>query len=209
MARSKLHWVFGICMTINSWYSHVPVVIAKGGTNATSMTTANGIVKYNGTRLIPSTTALIDTNNIMTNTSQPSFLAYLSADTGIIGGKGSVGPFDTNIYDVGNNFTIGANALFTAPKGGKYLFTFVCTSINATGPQQWRADIIISGATFTVYGDASSPGNAVNDSVSQSIVYPMALGDTMQIFATPATYNFVVKGDPVNICTYVSGQLLS
>src|SRR5258706_10844124 len=45
--------------------------IAGGGTNATSMSTTTGIVKYDGTSLVTSTTAKIDASNRYTNTSQP------------------------------------------------------------------------------------------------------------------------------------------
>jgi hypothetical protein len=40
--------------TINCWGSNIPVEISKGGTNATSMSTASGILKYDSTKLITS-----------------------------------------------------------------------------------------------------------------------------------------------------------
>src|SRR5271157_4171130 len=51
--------------------------IANGGTNASSMGTSNGIVNFDGTRLVTSSTALL-TSNVYSNSSQPSFRAYLS-----------------------------------------------------------------------------------------------------------------------------------
>lgn len=38
--------------TINSINSNIPIELAKGGTNATSLATTNGVIYYDGTRLV-------------------------------------------------------------------------------------------------------------------------------------------------------------
>lgn len=97
--------------------------IAGGGTNATSMSTSTGIVKYDGTSLVTSSTALIDSSNRYTNTSQPAFLATNTSLRDNITGDGTtyLVPFNTEIYDQNSNYD-GAGT-FTAPVTGRYMFT--------------------------------------------------------------------------------------
>jgi hypothetical protein len=138
--------------TNNAWNSSNPVEIAKGGTNATSMATSTGIVKYDGTRLVTSSTALIDSSNRMTNTSQPLFMVDLNASQANATGDGTffLVPFDDVLVDQGSNF---AQPYFTAPISGRYTFQLTCmvsnllvthTSLisgvflNAFGGYQWQ-----------------------------------------------------------------------
>ena len=41
--------------TINAWNSNIPVEIAKGGTNATSMTNTDGVCYFDGTSIVTTT----------------------------------------------------------------------------------------------------------------------------------------------------------
>lgn len=99
------------------------LAIANGGTNATSMATSTGIVKYDGTRLVTSSTAKIDSSNRYTNTSQPAFLAYLSAAVNNVTGDNTFYAvvWDSTKYDQNSNFDT-TTGVFTAPVTGKYLF---------------------------------------------------------------------------------------
>ena len=109
--------------TINAINSSIPIEITKGVTNATSFSTANGIVKYDGTRLVSSSTATIDASNRITNTAQPAFLAYLSSTLSNVTGDGTwYYPiiFDQEIFDQGSNYN-NATGIFTAPVTGKYV----------------------------------------------------------------------------------------
>jgi hypothetical protein len=98
------------------------LAIANGGTNATSMSTSTGIVKYDGTRLVTSSTAKIDSSNRMTNTAQPAFMAYLVTTTTNNTGDNTLYTvtFDTVAFDQGSNFS--SSTTFTAPITGRYLF---------------------------------------------------------------------------------------
>jgi hypothetical protein len=105
------------------------LAIANGGTNATSMSTSTGIVKYDGTRLVTSSTAKIDSSNRMTNTSQPAFNWYNSSNQTNATGDGTnvTITFDTQTFQQGSNF---ASNTFTAPIAGIYRFIAQVTIFN-------------------------------------------------------------------------------
>ena len=109
--------------TTNSINSNIPIEISKGGTNASTMATATGIVKYDGTRLVTSATATLDAANIQTNTAQPCFRAYLANAINDVTGNGTnyTVIFDTAEFDNSSSYDV-ATGLFTAPKTGRYLF---------------------------------------------------------------------------------------
>lgn len=108
--------------TINSINSNIPIEISKGGTNATSMSTSTGIVKYDGTSLVTSSTATLDASNRMTNTAQPAFLALTGAQANVTGDNTTYTvTFTTEIFDQANNFD--GTSTFTAPVTGRYYFT--------------------------------------------------------------------------------------
>lgn len=54
-------------VTINAIDSNIPIELSKGGTNATTMATNSGIIKFDGTSLVTSSTAKIDSNNVYTD----------------------------------------------------------------------------------------------------------------------------------------------
>jgi hypothetical protein len=126
------------------------VPIANGGTNATSMSTSNGIVKYNGTSLVTSTTATIDASNRMTNTSQPAFMAYLSATASNVTGDGTTYQiaYDTVVYDTAGGFTTGGSAHYTFPVTGKYLISFGTTSQGVALGTSGIFNIVATSRTF-------------------------------------------------------------
>lgn len=100
----------------------VPVVISSGGTNATSYAQSNGIVTYNGTRLVNYPGPQISSNGIYTNTAQPAFHAYVSAPLLNATGDGTVVkiPYNTVVFDNTGSFIPAINT-FIAPVSGRYM----------------------------------------------------------------------------------------
>lgn len=100
--------------------------IANGGTNANSMSTSTGIVKYDGTKLVTSSAATLNASNVYNNTAQPSVKAVLTTTASNITGDGTVTtiPFDTvttnSGFDQASNFNT-STYRFTAPVAGRYL----------------------------------------------------------------------------------------
>lgn len=106
--------------------------IANGGTNAASMTTSNGIVKYDGTRLVTST-ANIDVNNVYGNVAQPYTDSWLfNGLTNVTGDGTTYTPvFDQTPTNTGGYFNV-ATGTYTAGTAGMYLYTFTVTFISLT-----------------------------------------------------------------------------
>lgn len=165
--------------TKNSIDSNIPIEIAKGGTNAASMATNTGIVKYDGTSLVTSSTALIDSSNRYTNTSQPAFSARASAQNDVTGdGTTYTIIFANEIFDQGNNFD--GTSTFTAPVTGKYQFNvhFSLTGIVA-GMTGLDAYITTSKRTYYVlHSDVVSFSQGASCRFTSSVLADMDAGDT-------------------------------
>ena len=168
--------------TINSINSNIPIEISKGGTNATSMVTTNGVTKFDGTRLVTSTTALIDASNRATNTSQPSFYAQLNSADNNVTGNGAIYRFGTNvaltvIFDQGSNMN--TNGFFTAPVTGIYIFCAKLQLVGTTTASQIQLWIRTSARAFT--NESQRPGSAMIFSANLSVVCRMVAGDTASV----------------------------
>lgn len=97
------------------------VAIAGGGTNATSFTTSNGIVTYNGTSFVTQG-AILDSNNILTNTSQPFLYAKVGSTVTDFTGDGTTANivYDTIVGQQGSNYN-NTTGVYTCPTAGVYL----------------------------------------------------------------------------------------
>ncbi len=129
-----------------------PVPIAKGGTNATSMATSTGIVTYNGTSLVTSSTAKIDSSNRYSNSSQPCFLTTRMSLVSNVTGDGTSWNYlsQNTRFDQNSNLTVSSNTVFTAPVTGKYRFRI---SINPNMPSStaythYEVNLITTGKSF-------------------------------------------------------------
>jgi hypothetical protein len=194
------------------------VTIAGGGTNATSYTQNNGILTYNGTRLVNYAGPQIDSSGRYTNTSQPAFYAYLNATDNNVTGAGSTYTLGTRIgnplvelYDIGNNFNT-ETATFTAPVTGYYLINgqMRLTGILST---HTASVLLIPMTAYTWRTNIISPFQTQNISANVSAfgfthITKMTAGDTMQAQVTVANGTAVVDVLAQNYDTYISARLL-
>ncbi len=186
----------------------VPVSIANGGTNAASMSTSTGIVKYDGSALVTSSTAEIDSSNRYTNSSQPCFLATIGDVSNVTGDSTFYTVvFSGTLFDQNSNF---ASHTFTAPVTGKYLFTATVTgtSISTTSFTQQRLIFVTTGLTYT--DNYANPGKMFDSSnqltEQSSVILAMTAADT-------ATVQYLVAGSTKSVgilgaSTFFSGTLI-
>lgn len=176
-------------VTKNSIDSGIPIELSKGGTNATSFSTNTGIVKYDGTSLVTSTTALIDSSNRMTNTSQPTFLAYNDTARANVTGDGTLYNlvFEVEVFDQGNNYD--ATSTFTAPVTGRYYLsarTNFSGILNTHTVMQY--DIITSNRGYMVQQSPYLSSDASGNYTAYiSVLADMDAGDTA--YVDLAVYN--------------------
>lgn len=136
--------------TKNSIGSNIPIEIAKGGTNAASMATSLGILKYNGTSLVTSAAAKISASDVMTNTSQPSFYAHLNgvSDTNSTGNgvRYKFGSLAAPTITLNRGSCLSATGVFTVPVSGVYLLNFILSLSNlAAGHTGLSINLATSG----------------------------------------------------------------
>lgn len=194
-------------VTINSSTGNMgnvtSVPIANGGTNATSFGTSTGIVKYDGTSLVTSTTAKIDASNRMTNTSQPCFAYYCNAPVTNVSGDGTnyTCLFQTQLFDQGSNFS--SNTTFTAPVTGKYQFNLSVLTQNNLATHNPNFRLVINGSTNYVFGNYGGSFVA-NFLLTGSIVVAMNATDTATVVlqtsnGTKTVGVYGAAGDPRTI----------
>lgn len=104
-------------------------VSGPGSSTNRAFATWNGTA---GTDLFDNPNAGIDSNGYMTNSDQPSFYAYNSANVGNQTGDGTfvTFPFDTLTFERGGSNFNTTTHQYTIPKDGLWTFTFNCYVYN-------------------------------------------------------------------------------
>lgn len=134
--------------------------LIAGGTTATGVfqtvtpAAANTVVKSGGTGALHSyTTNFKITSDVMTNTSQPAFLAYLGTSDASATGAGTLytlggGNALTIVFDQSSNLTTGGT--FTAPVTGRYSLSSNIRLGSLTVAMTFVAfQIVTSNATYS------------------------------------------------------------
>lgn len=161
--------------------------IANGGTDATSFTQTNGIVTYNGTRLVNYAGPQISSAGVYTNTSQPCFMVYLTTAVPDVSGDTTNYAllYDTTQFDQASNVTLnsGGHTIFTAPVTGKYLF---CGCINfnwtmGTGNASVISTMVVSSGTIYRITEINQfePGETSGETFS--LIIPLTAAQTVYL----------------------------
>jgi hypothetical protein len=168
--------------TNNSYTPSYPLTLADGGTNANAFGTSTGIVKYDGTSLVTSTTSKLSSATDMTNTGQPAFLAINTGDQLNQTGSGTfyVVTFNSEIMDQASNF---ASNTFTAPITGKYcLYGSILLGGLATNHNNTNLQILTTagGLGLNMFPGSFAGSNATSGYyvVSGEVFCSMTAGDT-------------------------------
>lgn len=190
----------------------IPIAIAQGGTNVTSFATSTGIVKYDGSGLVTSSAMKIDSNDRITNTSQPAFVSYQNGDVSNKTGDGTVYTIicDLAPLNQGSNYST-STGIFTAPIAGKYVFNVGTIPYgSSTGANTLVMQIAATGGTYVLY-----QGNYTISAYSLNTVISMAANDTakFQIQVSGGTKTVSLGGKAINLGvtiyqTWFQGYLL-
>ena len=198
--------------TINSIGINIPIEIVKGGTNASSFATADGIVKYDGTRLVTSSTAKLNSSDVYTNTSHPAFMAYRGQRVNNVTGNLTYYNYicEEEIFDRGSNYST-ATGIFTAPIAGVYVFGTQVLAVGTTSATELRIKLVSSTGVYPS-AQMQRPASNLNmyakvygelNLAAGSTVYP-----TFYVFGDGADTTDISGGDPTQVYTYFWGYFI-
>lgn len=193
----------------------LPVSVANGGTNANSFGTSNGIVVYDGTKLVTYSGPQINSSGYETNSTQPGFYAYLNSTVTSVTGDGTayVPIYGSTLYNVASCYNT-STGVFTAPILGYYLFNAMAlfSSLGASHNLGFL-EFYFNGAsigTGSYYNVGAMRDGGNNCSVNSSIIFYMANTDTMsvRVAVSGSTKTVGVFGSGTRY-SYFCGRLLS
>jgi hypothetical protein len=170
-----------------------------------------------GTTLGTNDTITADVSGRVLKPLQPSFLAYLNVAVTNVTGDGTpyTIAFDTENFDVGNNFTTGAGSHFTAPVSGIYAFNL---NVNFSGltvaHNSGTVRLYVNGGATIYTGGGGNPHAQSGLGLmawNQSIILQLTANDTISpvVVISNGTKVVGIVGTGLGtIPTYFSGYLL-
>ena len=193
--------------SVPSW-GNVP--ISAGGTGASSFGTTNGIVKYDGSTLVTSSAALIDSNNIMNNSSQPLHARHMFNGLVNATGDGTVVTLTYDTADISQQITYSAGT-FTVNKTGNYLVSvnLMCEGMGGSHTSAGLR-IVATGRTVYMEWNPLASGNT-KSCMSSNAIIPLNSSDTISatFFVSGSTKTISVSGvTGSDIRNYISIMML-
>lgn len=181
-------------------------------TYPSTASTSGVIMRADGTNWTTSTNLKVSSTDVMTNTSQPCFLAYNANTASNVTGDGTVYTcqFDTESFDNANNF---ASNTFTAPVTGRYLFSAGMYAADLVAHTLANFQLVTSGGAllYFLYCNPTNIVSGTNLLISGSAIVPMTAGDTcnmrLVVSGSTKTVDWVGAGLNANP-PYFSGHLI-
>jgi len=186
--------------------------LATGNVTGPGSSTDRAIATWNGTggtALFNNSTTNIDSTGRYTNSVQPCFQAYLSADVLNVTGDATTYTiaFDSEAFDNNSNFNTGTGT-FTAPVTGKYLLCGVIyTSGYLAGHSRIEANLVTTGTSYFI-GSYKSPFSQTELAFSFCAVVSMTATNTATVSITVNGSTKVIDVEGTAGFTTFSGYLL-
>lgn len=149
----------------------------------------NGLVKWDGTRLLGATNALMDSSERITNSAQPLVSAYVGSNVSNVTGDGSTYQIIFNTTQINQGSIINTSTgVVTAPKTANYFITgSVGLSNLGAGHTAGILNVVATVATYQVmagsYGAMRDSNNNLVIPISSPII-PMTANNTVHISVT-------------------------
>lgn len=127
------------------------------------------------------------TSDVMTNTSQPAFYAYLSSIASNVTGDSTVYTivFDTELFDQSSSFN-NSTGTFTAPVTGKYFLHAQCLVQGGTAISAANLAILTNAGQLRSFSNTPLTASTTSVFYEKSGIISMTAGDTATVTITCA-----------------------